>query len=186
MATELHHNTHPFPSLYPFFMAAQKHTVEVIKTDLEIEEHLELHERGWRTQRVGWFIILALVVLAGLGIFGQGIASKRTVTREGTKVEYERFFRHEAPMKLRVELSNTAGNQPVISFPGQYLKYFKIESIVPESKEVKIEGGQVHYLFDATPPLQVVFYLIPQQIGNIEGTLQTNNHSIPLTHFIYP
>lgn len=167
-------------------MATKKHSVEVVKTDLEIEEHLELHETGWKTQHVGWVFIFGLMALAGLGLFGQGIASKRTVEQNGVHVEYERFFRHEAPMELRVELRATAGSQPVISFPAPYLAHFRIQSIQPEPRENRVEGDQVHYFFDGTPPLRVVFYLVPQQVGTVEGSVRANNRSIPLTHFIYP
>ncbi|MBD0294127.1 MAG: hypothetical protein ICV84_02845, partial [Flavisolibacter sp.] len=59
-------------------MSQQKHTVEEVKTDLEIDEDLDLHEKGWKLQRFGWFFIFALVILAALGVFGDGIASKTT------------------------------------------------------------------------------------------------------------
>lgn len=39
-------------------MQRQKHTVEVINPDLEIDEQLDLHEKGWVIQKVGWTIII--------------------------------------------------------------------------------------------------------------------------------
>lgn len=167
-------------------MGRQKHTVEVVKTDLEIHEDLDMQERGWKTQRIGWVVILALVVLAALGLFGDGWASKRTVTQSGTTVEYERFYRQEAIMELKVDLAQAPAGQSVIAFPNRYLEKFNIESIVPEPRENRVEGSQVAYLFEGTPPMKVVFRLTPQQAGSIDGAVRVNNLTIPLTHFIYP
>lgn len=167
-------------------MGRQKHTVEVVKTDLEIQEYLDSQERGWRTQRIGWVIILALVVLAALGLFGDGVASKKTVTQSGTTVEYERFYRQEAIMELKVDLAQAPGSRSVIAFPNQYLEKFTIESIVPEPRENRVENRQVAYFFEGTPPMKVVFRLVPQRAGSIDGSVRVNNLTIPLTHFIYP
>ena len=61
-------------------MEKRKHTVEVIKTDLEINEELDLHEKGWKFQRIGWIFIFLLVALSAFGFFGDGLASKKTET----------------------------------------------------------------------------------------------------------
>ena len=54
-------------------MEKRKHTVEVIKTDLEINEELDLHEKGWKFQRIGWIFIFLLVALSAFGFFGDGL-----------------------------------------------------------------------------------------------------------------
>ncbi|MBD0289576.1 MAG: hypothetical protein ICV79_29775 [Flavisolibacter sp.] len=167
-------------------MPQQKHTVEEVKTDLEIDEDLDLHEKGWKLQRFGWFFIFALVILAALGVFGDGIASKTTLTANGAKIKYDKYYRHEARMELKVDAHTTDSSQMVISFPNEYLKKFRVESILPEPKENKLNGDQVSYYFLGSAGMSIVFYLVPQEIGTIHGSMNVNNSQFPLHHFIYP
>ena len=66
---------------------SKKGTVEVVKTELQIEEDIRLQEKGWRFQRWGWAFIFSMVILAALGLFGDGIISKRTEKIGGAEVE---------------------------------------------------------------------------------------------------
>ena len=166
-------------------MSKQKHTVELVKTELEIDEDIKLHEKGWRFQRVGWWLILALVILAALGAFGDGILSKETLSFNNTKLDYQRFHRQEARMDLKVELNNP-DTVFTISFPNQYLKNFKVESILPEPTETKIANDQVNYYFNGQGQANVAFYLVPQKPGNINGSIRVNENQFALSHFIYP
>ena len=166
-------------------MPKQKHTVEVVKTDLEIDEDLDLHEKGWKVQRVGWVFIFALVILASFGFFGDGLVSKKKLSAGNIQVEYDRFHRHEARMDVKFDVNHSDSNS-TISFNNQYLKNFKIESIMPEPKEVKIANDHVNYLFNAQGHSNIVFYLIPQQLGSINGIIQVNGNQFDLSHFIYP
>lgn len=167
-------------------MGQQEHTVEIIKPDVELDESLDLHEKSWKIQRVGWFLIFTLMGLAAIGLFGEGPVSKRTANVNGARIQYERFFRHEARMEVTVDLQATGAEGAIVSFSNAYLKNFRVESILPEPKSNTIEQDHVNYQFEGSAPMHVVFYLVPQQMGTIKGTMQVNNRSIPLNHFIYP
>ena len=51
--------------------------LEKIKTDLQINEHLDAHQTGFIVQRIGLAFIIAFVVVAAIGLFGDGIISKK-------------------------------------------------------------------------------------------------------------
>lgn len=165
---------------------ARKETVERVKTDLAIDEDIPLQEKGWFIRRAGWFFILLVVALAAAGFFGNGPVSKQTHTDGQTKVEYERYFRHEARMELKVALRQTGGTQAMISFPNSYLQNFRLESIVPEPKESFVQGNSTHYLFPGTDSMTIVFYLAPQSFGTISGWININNRQFSISHYIYP
>ena len=167
-------------------MGKQKHTVEVVKTDLEINEELELHEKGWKIQRLGWIFIFLIVALGLFGFFGDGLASKTTVTQNQAKIQYDKFYRREARMEMKVDLLNNTNTPVDISFPNNYLKNFQLESILPEPASIKVGNEQVHYLFDGQGSMNIVFYLIPKKTGNIPGFIRMNENDIPISHFIYP
>ena len=167
-------------------MEKRKHRIEVVKTDLEINEELELHEKGWRFQRIGWIFIFLLVALSVLGFFGNGLASKTTKTNTEANLAYERFFRREARMEMKVDLSHYTNTPVDIAFPNKYIKHFRIESILPEPTQVKVKDNLVHYFFDGQGSMHITFYLVPQKAGNITGFIRINENQFPINHFIYP
>lgn len=166
-------------------MPNEKHTVEVVETDLEIKEELDLHEKGWKAQKIGWIFIYLLVTLAAFGMFGDGMLSHQELRAANTQIQYERFHRQEARMNIRIDIQDQQDNL-VISFGNSYLRNFKVESVVPEPKEVNISNDQVNYIFDSQGNASIVFYVTPQELGTIKGSVHVNENQFNLTHFIFP
>lgn len=166
-------------------MAQQNHQIEEVKTTLEIEEHLDLHKKGWVAQRIGLIFIFLLVASAALGLFGDGLLSTVKIARTDSTIEFDRFFRFEARMPINVEVSN-AKRDVIVSFANDYLSDVRIESIVPEPVGNKIDNGRVEYTFKLQERGKIVFYLVPQSVGTIEGDLIVNESTYQLSHFIYP
>lgn len=167
-------------------MTPKKSVEDVVNPDIEIEEHLSLQKKGWIAQRMGLCIMLAFVLLALLGLFGDGVLSKETTTVENVTLEYERFYRHEASMELKVAVAESKAEEVDIAFPTDYLKNFEIRSILPEPKSNRIEQSKVHYLFDARGKVNIVYYLTPRQSGAITGAIEVNDAIFSVNHFIYP
>lgn len=166
-------------------MTRSKHKVEVVQTELEIEEELELQEKGWVVQKIGWLLVLVFLILAALGMFGDGVISKSTLQSGNNTIDYERYFRYEAVMELRLDM-NTDGDSAVVSFPNQYVKNFEIESIVPEPEKTIFEGDRVHYIFNGKGHMNAVFYMVPQEVGAVSGQMMVNKTGFQLSHFIFP
>ena len=164
-----------------------KESVERVKTDLEIEEHVSMHERGWKIQAIGLYLILALVLTAAVGLYGDGLISKKKVSENTATVEYQRFYRFQARMQLKFELNIPAGGTEVIvSFPGKYLESFQVDSILPEPEKNVMKGERVEYHFNGTGSSTITFFLIPQSIGAIGGSIEVDNSRFELNHFIFP
>jgi hypothetical protein len=160
--------------------------LERIKTDLQIEEYLDYQERGYGIQKAGLFFIGAMVLLAAIGMFGDGVISKMVMSEGDVKVESERFYRHEAKMEMKVQLLGSDGIENTISFPNQYLTNFEVQSIVPEPKTNRVDGDKVHYSFEGAGNINVSFILIPHTVGKIKGSIDVNKHTFALNHFIFP
>lgn len=161
------------------------HTIENVKTELTIEEHIELHRKGFVIQKVGLILIILTVLLAAIGVFGDGILSKKTLSAAGSTVEYQRFYRFEAKMPIKLQTFAKQGRSTV-SFDSHYLNELKIESINPEPAGSRIENNSVHFFFEGLGELNVTFYVIPQHVGSLQGTLRVNEQRFELHHFIYP
>ena len=161
------------------------HDVERVKHNLPLEEDIQLHKKGWFAQRIGWLLMFLFVLFAAAGLFGDGALSKKIIYNHQSVVEFDRFYRHDARMELKIDFPSN-GNQSVVSFPTHYLKNMRIESIVPEPKENNTSSGFVHYIFNGSDRMNVSFYMVPQTFGSVKGTMHINNSNINLYHFIYP
>ena len=160
--------------------------IEMVRTDLQIDEQLDAHRRGWVAQRYGLVFIFSLILLAAIGIFGDGITSSSRESTNSVTVESERFYRFEARMELKIAASNSAEGEVTVAFPNAYLQQFRIESIQPEPKESRNVNGEVRYIFEGSGDMDITFFLIPQKVGDISGTVAVNENTFSLNHFIYP
>jgi hypothetical protein len=167
-------------------MSARLKELEEIKTDLEIEEDIPLHEKGWRFQRIGWALIFAFILAAAVGVFGDGIASRRTLIDNGVRLEYDRFYRHEARMEMKIHYDNYSTVPVHVSIANSYLQKFKIESILPEPSSSRVEGDRMHYFFEGSGPMDITFYATPRTFGSIKGLIGIGDKDYPISHFIYP
>lgn len=167
-------------------MPQKKSIEEVANPDLQIEEHLSLQKTGWIVQRVGLCIMLVFVLLALLGLFGDGILSKRTIMIKNVTLQYERFYRHEGSMELKIDVAENNTTEVDVAFPVEYMKNFEIRSILPEPKANRTEQGKVHYIFDARGNANIIYYLTPRQPGTITGAVEVNDAIFSINQFIYP
>jgi len=159
--------------------------LEKVKTDLQINEHLDAHRTGFVVQRIGLVFIIAFVVVAAIGLFGDGLVSKKTETKGNVVFHHERFYRYEARMEVKIEMVGTSRGG-VVSFPNRYLNNFKVEAITPSPNTTKIDNDNVIYFFDGSGNMQLTFYLVPQAFGTINGSVEVNGHPFAVNHFIYP
>jgi hypothetical protein len=165
----------------------KNNSVERVNTDLEIDEHLPMHERGWKAQLVGLYLIFALVLTAALGLYGDGLLSKKTIQEGNAIIEFQQFYRFEARMELKVELNSSDNTEGlIVSFPTAYLKNFQMDSMLPEPEKNIVKEGHVQYLFNGTGNINVTFFLIPKKVGKIDGSVQVNSNQFQLNHFIFP
>jgi hypothetical protein len=165
-------------------MKKNNSAVEKVRVDLDIDEHIKMQEKGWLLQTVGIYFIFAFVLSAALGLYGNGITSKRNLNKNEAAIEYERFFRAEAKMDLKIK--TTSAQNVTVSFPARYLNHFEIASIVPQPGESRFEGDHVQYVFNGRDGMEITFYLVPQKRGQVEGSIKINDNLFTINHFIFP
>jgi hypothetical protein len=167
-------------------MALKRSNIEPVFTGMEIDESLDLHIKAWKLQPLAWGLI-ALFVLAGLlGLFGTGMLSNTTGKNGAVVIDYERFYRYGAIMKLSIR-DNEGAAQTIVEFPAAYIAHFNITSIMPEPTGTELTDQGVSYTFKSRSESRtIVFYLEPQEAGNASGLVSVNDTKIHLSHLIYP
>jgi hypothetical protein len=165
-------------------MPVKQQKSESVKPDLEIDEELGLHEKGWVIQRIGQIIVILVILAGALGAFGEGLFSTTTPHTGNVNVEYEHFFRYQTEMKILVTSKEHISS---ISFPPQYVEKFKLIRFMPEPESNSTAGREIIYSFLPGQNHLVSIYLETQSYGSISGSMKINGKdSIQLQHFIYP
>lgn len=166
-------------------MAKTGKNIEDINLKLEIDESIEMQKKGWVVQKIGWILMLVFLILAALGLFGNGVLSKKDIHSGDQVFEYPQYSRFESRMELKFDLTSSTGTN-IISLPTHYLEKFRIESILPEPSQNKTQNERVDYFFEGSGPMKIVFYLVPQNIGNLNADVRVNEQQYNFNHFIYP
>ncbi len=162
--------------------------------DLEIYQDLAFQEREWKVQRIGWAIMLLVILLALLGLFGTGPIS--TGSAEGgdgaISAGYERFIRHDGRTTLTLEVDGdqAANNEVRLWVSQDYLDAMEIQQISPQPSEAIAAGDRVIYVFpidDPSSTLSVSFSLRPQDMGRITGEAGVpDGPSLSFSNLSYP
>ncbi len=161
--------------------------IEQVKSSLEIEEDLALHETGWIIQRIGWALMLVFLVCALLGLFGNGTLSETKLSAEGTTVRYNKYLRSESDTELEIVTNDVRGEIRVELSP-DFIKLYKLDRLVPQPSSQKIQDGYTILEFSANGRANLAFFLTTREgvRGSVTNTLAINNTQFTLSHFIYP
>ena len=159
------------------------------QTDLEINEGLNFQRRQWTLQRVGWVTALVLIVLACLGLFGEGPIGNVMVSSGNVRLEFDRFGRLGRETRLNFQTDLTKGkSQHRLWLSRRYLERVRIERIEPEPDSSQIEADRIAYYFrTVSKSLNVSFIVRPEAAGRLLGIAGSQDApTVPFEQFIYP
>lgn len=159
---------------------------------IEVDQDLDHVRSLWRVQRIGWVIMLLLVIGGLLGLFGNGPLAESQAQADGLTLDYDRFARHGAMSELRAEVGPQAirGDTLKLWMTRGYLDGVALETVVPEPESVETRGDLVLFTFataDRSQPTHVTFNVRPEEYwsqgarAGIEG-----GASVSFRQFIYP
>lgn len=135
---------------------------------IDIEVDPRLQERHWFLSRVVWLVMLALVIVALLGLTGSGgTLSRHRVTLDTAELDIPRVGRWSATDHLAVKVDQPAGNGIEILVPAKFGEVFAVEAVSPTPSSVTATAKGYLYSFDSsTDPGErsVVFSIRPSQI----------------------
>ncbi len=163
-------------------------TDRTTQAEITIDEHLNAQKTGFKLQTAGLIAILAIVLLAALGFFGDGVLSSRTIQTNQLSVAYQGFYRYDARTSVDLLINESDDSMLTVSIPAKYLAEFRLESVVPRPNETKSRNGMVHFVFSATSGSRVVFYISPEKeaIGLSESLWHVNGKPVRIKQFIFP
>jgi hypothetical protein len=127
---------------------------------------------GPRTaQRLGWLLLLLVILAAGAGAFGDGPLSRASLPAPGgLRVDYERVVRRRAPTEIRIVAPLPAGADgalaiDVTALPGQ-------ERLVPvpaaQQERVTASGTRFEIATRGQGPFEIALRNVPRRLGRRE------------------
>ncbi len=162
---------------------------------VDIGEDLEFQQRSWKVQRIGWIVMLLIVIAALLGLFGRGPLSSAHVGESGAALsaDYERFVRLEAPQQLTLYVGAEAvrpDSTAQIWLDREWLAGTEVKAISPEPAATVAGAERNTYTFRVDPsslPARLTFELQSHSLGPITGRLGVSSGpSYTFSQFSYP
>ncbi|TNC66283.1 hypothetical protein [Rubellimicrobium roseum] len=160
----------------------------------EIGEDMAFQSHDWMAERIGWGVMVLVIVAALLGLFAVGPMSWTTSTDTSglLRVDYGRIQRQTAPasLKLDVDLAAVTDRAIELQLDQTFLEFFDIDSMQPEPAEAVATAQGLRLRFRAEPGqgrATIYVQLTPQAIGLRRTRLGLAGHEpVELSYFIYP
>lgn len=157
-------------------------------TALGIQQNVRWQRTDWASLRVGWAVMVLLLVLGVFGTFGRGgPLANHIVARQDFAIEYERFGRRETRSALHVAVMQAPRDVEVV-LSEEFLRDIDVESVHPEPETVETTEAGMVMTFAARRGSGVDVYLEyrPSKTGLLPVGVSVAGETVRARTFIYP
>lgn len=121
-------------------------------SSVDVDADSPLQERHWAISRVSWLIMLALLLVATLGLTGSGgVLSRQQATAGAAELDIPRVSRWAAADNLSVRVPQDTTGDIEITVPNEFAEMFAVESIAPQPSSVSATPNGHRYQFESSP-----------------------------------
>lgn len=156
-----------------------------------IREDMTYQLKVWRFERVGWYVLVLVVLMGLMGVFSRGLLSSRDVRSEdgNVRVDYEMFHRNGSTNSMKITLSSTPDSQAELELAGQLLEGFSIETLQPEPLRSRSSSHGIRLWLQTDLDGQATLYITLRGDGlglYRSEILSPGTNSVKLVQFIFP
>lgn len=164
---------------------------EFVSRSAPIQEDMRMQQRVWRFERVGWYVLVLLVLMALVGLFGDGLLSDAEVTsRDGrVKVEYQRLSRSGTTDQMVITIRGNPGQPVKMHIGGSLLREASIETLQPEPVSSLSQGRALLLELGTDKDGMATLYLTlrSESVGSLEGVVRVGSESaVRFSTFLFP
>ena len=150
-----------------------------------------MQKRVWRFERVGWYVLVIIVLLALAGLFGNGpLSDAEVVSQDGRlKVEYQRLSRSGTTDNLFITIQGSPGQPVMVELEGPLLREASIETMQPEPLVSISHGPALRLQLGTSKDGMATLYLTlrSEHVGSLEGIVRSgSNTEVHFSTFLYP
>ncbi|AVE03650.1 hypothetical protein FEM54_20975 [Pseudomonas edaphica] len=156
-----------------------------------LREDMAYQLKVWRFERVGWYVLVLILVMALGGVFSRGLLSSRDVRSDDGKVrvEYEMFHRNGSTNSMKITLIERPNSPVELELAGQLLEGFSIETLQPEPLRSRSssQGMKLWMQTDADGQATLYITLRGDAVGLFRSQITSSGtRSVRLVQFIFP
>ncbi|AJQ46895.1 MULTISPECIES: hypothetical protein [Pseudomonas] len=164
---------------------------ELISRHHPVDEDMPMQHRVWRFERVGWYTLVLLVMLALAGLFGNGpLSDAQAVSTDGRiEVDYQRLSRTGSIDNLRITVRGAPGEQVIVLLGGTLLQTASIETMQPQPQMSRSHGEALLLELGTGKDGIATLYLTlrSEHVGILEGIVRAGQASaVNFSTFLYP
>jgi hypothetical protein len=129
--------------------------------DYPVREDMTYQLKVWRFERWGWYVLVAVVLMAILGVFSRGPLSAREAHSADGKVavQYEIFHRNGSTNPMKIVVRGRESSQVELELSGNFLEGFSIETMQPAPIRAVSAGQGIRFWLQTDPQGQATLYL---------------------------
>ncbi|HLV16596.1 MAG TPA: hypothetical protein VKY70_03940 [Pseudomonas sp.] len=155
-----------------------------------IDDDITFQRKVWRMERIGWGLLLLLVLLTALGLFSEGpLSDRRAVSADGSlEVRYPRFLRRGSRSSLEISLHGLPGAALEVVLAPPFLTTHVVETLQPLPLQSSSDQGGLKLVVvaDQAGRAKVHFVLRPDRAGSTRLHIRHGSQSLRLWQYIYP
>lgn len=164
---------------------------ELVSRSLPVQEDMAMQQRVWRFERVGWYLLVVIVLLGLAGLFGNGpLSNAQTISADGRlHVEYQRLSRSGTTDNLRITVRGSARKPIMLELDGSLLSKASIETIQPEPQASLSQGKAILLELGTSDDGVATLYLTlrSEYVGTLEGVVRAGPSSaVHFSTFLFP
>lgn len=156
-----------------------------------VQENMRMQRRVWRFERVGWYVLVVIVLLALAGLFGNGpLSDAEALSQDGRlKVEYQRLSRSGTTDSLFITVQGVPGKPVRVELAGPLLREASIETMQPEPQVSMSHGPALLLQLGTTNDGVATLYLTlrSEHVGTLQGIVRAGSQTeVHFSTFLYP
>ncbi|ACO77339.1 hypothetical protein AvCA_11080 [Azotobacter vinelandii CA] len=155
-----------------------------------IADRIAYQRKTWRFERIGFGVLLVLVLLALTGLFSDGPLSRHSSSGPGQRlsVEYERFLRNGASSRIVLTARTRPSALATLRIDRALLRTHTIESLQPQPLFARSHEGGLELVGQADERGRLTLYLTirPESPGLVTNSAWFEGERVIFSQFIYP
>ena len=145
-----------------------------------------------RFHKVGFVVLLCIILLAVSGVFSDGYFSD-TVSKNRTgdmTLNFERFGRLQTEFKLKISATDQRSGKNIYRIGGDFNTFYETENIWPQPDSMYSKGDDLYLVYNVHENHQdtsIWLLVTPVKPGSAMSIIQLNTDpEIRFRQFIYP
>ncbi|WP_255313440.1 hypothetical protein [Pseudomonas protegens] len=159
--------------------------------DFPINEDMGYQIKLWRFERVGWYVLVVVMLLGLAGLFSRGALSSRDIISADGRIraEYELFHRNGSTNAMTFSLTGEPMSAMEVELSGELFDGFSVETLQPEPlrSSSSADGIRIWVQTDKKGRANVFMTLRGEGLGLFRSNIALlSGSNMQLTQFIFP